>query len=310
MPARSVIRRDKRNHSNLRPKHKHTKQYLQHYWPYLPLVTVLVVGLMLLKPVVFKPSPHSVLAISTNTNSQGLLTATNKDRASNSKGALRLNDQLNSAAQAKAEDMVTRNYWSHNTPDGNPPWIFISNAGYSYQKAGENLAYGFKDSSATVDGWMNSPPHRQNLLDGDFLDVGFGIASSNNYNNSGPSSVVVAMYGRSSSEAPIVSFTSTPSGSVSSTSYNTSQQGSPTSKPQTVSRIDLLTGSKYPWITPTITFVMGAAIAIFALKHSLAIKRSIKKGEKFVVTHPAVDVILVLVILGSFFFTRQVGLIL
>ncbi len=55
----------------------------------------------------------------------GLLISTNTERSSNGLPALSINDKLNQAAQAKANDMVARDYWSHNTPDGQEPWVFF-----------------------------------------------------------------------------------------------------------------------------------------------------------------------------------------
>src|SRR5690606_3424397 len=112
----------------------------------------------------------------------------------NGKAALSLNDKLNAAAQAKAEDMKARNYWSHNTPDGQEPWVFFDAQGYIYKKAGENLAYGFATSTETVTGWMNSPSHKANLLDGAFTEVGFGFANSENFVSTGNETIIVAMY--------------------------------------------------------------------------------------------------------------------
>lgn len=148
-----------------------------------------------------------VLAKATNISISGLLSATNVQRSSNGVGSLGLDSQLNAAAQAKANDMVSRGYWAHVTPDGKQPWWFITNAGYQYLSAGENLAYGFMTSDATITGWMNSPSHRTNLLNGTFTEVGFGIADTNDYiyndpppngpsTSHGPQTIVVAMYAK------------------------------------------------------------------------------------------------------------------
>lgn len=139
---------------------------------------------------------NDVLAYATNTTISGLLSSTNSRRSANSVANLGLNAKLNSAAQAKANDMVARDYWSHQTPDGQQPWVFIDNAGYQYLAAGENLAYGFSNSDATVTGWMNSPSHKENLLSATYTEVGFGIANSANFVNNGQQTVVVAMYGK------------------------------------------------------------------------------------------------------------------
>lgn len=133
-------------------------------------------------------------AYATEMSRSGLLSSTNIQRSNNGQSSLTINSKLNQAAQAKANDMVARNYWSHNTPDGKEPWVFFDAQGYIYTKAGENLAYGFDNSSATVIGWMNSPSHKANLLDSTFTEVGFGFANSSDYVTTGEETIVVAMY--------------------------------------------------------------------------------------------------------------------
>lgn len=141
-------------------------------------------------------SSAEVLAYATNTSRASLLTATNRERASYGAGALSIHSSLNTAAQNKANDMSARNYWSHQTPEGQDPWIFITNTGYQYLMAGENLAYGFDSSDLTVTGWMNSPSHKANLINNNYTEVGFGMANSANYQNTGPQTIVVAMYAK------------------------------------------------------------------------------------------------------------------
>lgn len=120
-----------------------------------------------------------------------LVDETNKQRSNNSLPPLTNNQKLNLSAKAKCDDMVIKNYWSHFGPDGTKPWVFITNAGYSYSTAGENLAYGFYDSASVVVGWMNSPEHKKNIVNPAFTEVGFGICESNNFNNRGHHIVVV-----------------------------------------------------------------------------------------------------------------------
>lgn len=180
----------------------------------LPSLLVLgLAGLLSISPAVSTDQfGRNVLAYATNTTRAGLLSSTNSQRASNGAAALSLNSKLNSAAQSKASDMANRGYWSHETPDGEQPWVFFAAAGYNYLAAGENLAYGYPDSSSTVVGWMNSPPHKSNLISGNYTEVGFGIANTPNYcyigdhdSNSGTpntndckgaQTIVVAMYGK------------------------------------------------------------------------------------------------------------------
>lgn len=164
---------------------------------FLPALAIaLVATFYAYQPNTMRSPSRGVLAYATNISLSGLLTATNSQRTGNGVATLKANSLLNTAAQAKAEDMVARNYWSHQTPDGKQPWVFMTNAGYQYLSAGENLAYGFMTSSDTITGWMNSPPHKANLLSDNFTEVGFGMANSPNYVGSGQQTVVVAMYGK------------------------------------------------------------------------------------------------------------------
>ncbi len=104
-----------------------------------------------------------------------LLTETNKARTDNGLQPLVLDERLNVTAQAKCQDMLEKNYWSHDTPDGTKPWAGITEHEIYYQTAGENLGYGYKTAIQQVDGWMKSPGHRANILKAEFTNVGFGI---------------------------------------------------------------------------------------------------------------------------------------
>src|SRR6185369_1735151 len=86
---------------------------------------------------------------------------------------------LAQAAQAKADDMVAKQYFSHTSPDGRSPWDFISAAGYKYQAAGENLAVNYQQAEEVETAWLNSPGHRANLLNPVFKEIGIGVASGN-----------------------------------------------------------------------------------------------------------------------------------
>ncbi len=191
---RKVVKKNtKTSRSNTR---QHPKHFLKVYWPYIPLIAVVVSGMLFggVRPSSRVNQP-ATLAYSTEMGIANLLSSTNEQRANNGLGPLTLNSTLNSSAQSKANDMVARDYWAHNTPDGQEPWVFFDAAGYNYQKAGENLAYGFSTSNATVIGWMNSPSHRANILDDTFSEVGFGFANGDNFTGTGNETIVVAHYG-------------------------------------------------------------------------------------------------------------------
>jgi uncharacterized protein YkwD len=107
-------------------------------------------------------------------NPEDFLNETNSARVAAGLPPLQLNQELSSAAAAKAQDMVTLGYWDHFRPsDQKAPWDFITEAGYHYHYAGENLARGFKTAHGITEAWLASPSHRANLLSTHYTEVGF-----------------------------------------------------------------------------------------------------------------------------------------
>lgn len=101
---------------------------------------------------------------------------TNQDRSAIGLPPLTISPTLNEAAQEKANDMATNSYFAHTSPDGKTPWYWLSQVGYNYSYAGENLAVNFTDSQAVATAWMNSPTHRANILKANYTQVGTGVA--------------------------------------------------------------------------------------------------------------------------------------
>lgn len=295
-----------RNHSNLRPKPKHSRDFLKVYYPYLPLVAVTLLILSILQPwQALLMRSQDVLPYATQMSIDGLVQETNQRRTAQSKNALTLNAQLTKAAQIKAQDMVARNYWSHTTPDGHAPWEFVNNAGYSYAKAGENLAYGFEDEDDVVAGWMNSPGHRANLLDVDYQQVGFGFAESPDYVDSGPATIVVAMYGQPSGAADVASANAVSENEP--TGYNTSGLRD---EPDDIgiNRIQAFANAPL-WVNYAIAGIIGGSIVYLVLKHSRALKRSAKNGQKFALKHPLLDITIIAVVILGILVSQQTGII-
>jgi hypothetical protein len=101
---------------------------------------------------------------------------TNAERQSEKLDALTVNPILNKAAEMKAEDMATKGYFAHTSPEGKTPWYWLDQVGYQYEYAGENLAINFTDSKDVTDAWMNSPTHRANIVKDKYTEVGTGIS--------------------------------------------------------------------------------------------------------------------------------------
>lgn len=105
-----------------------------------------------------------------------LVDLANGDRTARSVGTLTVNPVLVAAAQAKANDMATYGYFSHISPQGVDPWHWFEQAGYTFTYAGENLAVDFSDSADVNTAWMNSPTHRENILNPNYTEIGIATA--------------------------------------------------------------------------------------------------------------------------------------
>jgi uncharacterized protein YkwD len=91
--------------------------------------------------------------------------------------AVRSNDKLTAAARAHSADMAARNYFSHVTPEGVKFSTRISDAGYRWSGAAENIAKGQRTPAEVMNSWMNSTGHRANILNCGFKDLGVGVAA-------------------------------------------------------------------------------------------------------------------------------------
>ena len=324
--------------------HRRSSHYLQPYWPYLPMVAIVVAGIILNSWV--GSINKNVLGYATDMSVSSLLSGTNNQRVANGLGALALNSMLSRAAQAKAQDMMTNDYWSHVSPSGVTPWYWITNAGYSYQTAGENLAYGFATSADTITGWMNSPEHRANILNTSYKDVGFGIINAPNYQGTGPETIVVAMYAEpyvtpapianntqpltttkkviASSTTPAVQTTptkvegptsadtqtATPENTAKTPSSSTTPPKQTTPVPSSqISRVQLISSSNVAWSQFAVSMLASIALLAFLLRHSFAWHKVLVRGERFVLHHPMLDIAFVAIATLGFILLQSSGTI-
>lgn len=102
----------------------------------------------------------------------------NEERAKQGLPALKTTDALTRAAQVRADELLT--LFSHTRPDGRSCFTALGEAGVSYRVAGENIAMGYPSPAAVVEGWMNSPGHRDNILSDSYTTIGVGYNSQKN----------------------------------------------------------------------------------------------------------------------------------
>ena len=87
---------------------------------------------------------------------------------------LNMRDDLNKVAETKSQDMVSKGYFSHQSPTYGSPFNMLKQFGISYRTAGENIAQGQRTPGEVMDSWMKSPGHRQNILNPQFDSIGVG----------------------------------------------------------------------------------------------------------------------------------------
>ncbi|MCP3100209.1 CAP domain-containing protein [Myxococcus sp. K15C18031901] len=88
--------------------------------------------------------------------------------------ALVLDTKLQCAARRHSKDMGTNNFMSHTGSNGSTPWQRITDAGYAYRRAAENVAAGYSTPAAVVAGWMASSGHCTNIMNPQLVHLGVG----------------------------------------------------------------------------------------------------------------------------------------
>lgn len=98
----------------------------------------------------------------------------NEERTSRNLSALAYLPELDGACQLRAKEASV--VWDHTRPDGRSWKTVLTDMGYAYHTAGENLlAANVLDAAKAVDAWMDSPGHRENILRAEFTGISVGI---------------------------------------------------------------------------------------------------------------------------------------
>ncbi len=180
----------------------------------------------------FFPSSR-VLGSTSDLSESQIISLTNLARTSQQLLPLQPDTRLSQAALDKAKHMLNSDNFDHyySSDEGQvTPWQFILNSGYDYHHAGENLARHYFDSQTLLSAWLESPPHRTNILNPNFTHVGVAIVEGD-FQDQKSSNLIVQMFA-----SPV------PPGFISS---------SPTFPPPQTQTTPLLTG---PGIIPTHIF--------------------------------------------------------
>jgi uncharacterized protein YkwD/uncharacterized membrane protein required for colicin V production len=113
-------------------------------------------------------------------NEQKMVNLVNGERAKVGVGKVNVDATITAVARAHSKDMFLRRYFSHVNPESQTAGDRLEKAGVGFTVAGENLAYA-PDLSVAHTGFMNSPGHRQNILDPSFHRIGIGIIATDTW---------------------------------------------------------------------------------------------------------------------------------
>ncbi|MCX5388908.1 CAP domain-containing protein [Streptomyces sp. NBC_00094] len=111
---------------------------------------------------------------------QEVVALANAERRKAGCGPLRSEGHLRTAAQGHADDMAERDYYEHDSPEGRDAGDRITGAGYTWSTWGENIHRGPKTPARAMEDWMDSPGHRENILNCSFKDIGVGVTLTAN----------------------------------------------------------------------------------------------------------------------------------
>jgi len=142
----------------------------------------------------------------TNEIEQLIFQYTNEERRAKGENPLKWDDELASIARAHSEDMAENDYFSHTNLKGDGPTERAEKAGYPIRKdlsggyyavgIGENInemptgnvvGIGYVSNTpddiakTSVESWMESLGHRQNILDSEYTNIGVGVAYDGHY---------------------------------------------------------------------------------------------------------------------------------
>ncbi len=111
---------------------------------------------------------------------QEMLKLVNAERQKNGLQPLKEDLLIRNVARAHSRDMLLRGYFSHDSTDGKNLYDRLIEANVNFKQTAENIALGPTVELAFI-GLMNSPKHRDNILDKDFNKVGIGIIDAGAY---------------------------------------------------------------------------------------------------------------------------------
>ncbi|ARV60993.1 hypothetical protein BZZ01_22340 [Nostocales cyanobacterium HT-58-2] len=126
------------------------------------------------QPTAPEPAPVAPVATAANPFIQRVVDLTNTERQKAGLQPLKLNLNLTNTAQSHSEDMALRDFFSHTGSNGSSMGDRALATGYRFSALGENIAAGYTTPEEVIQGWMNNPGHRENILNPNYQEIGVG----------------------------------------------------------------------------------------------------------------------------------------
>lgn len=145
------------------------------------LILLIVLSLTCIKIILesfsqkLSPTPNILVKPGPKYTVYDIFLAINQIRENLGLDKLTANKKLGAAATIKAQELMDCGCFQHTLPSGQEPWDLIQAASYSYLQAGEILAENYNYSNDIIEAWMNSPGHRDNIINPNFKEFGIGI---------------------------------------------------------------------------------------------------------------------------------------
>jgi uncharacterized protein YkwD len=109
-------------------------------------------------------------------NRSDIIILTNNARSQNGLPPLKENQLLDKIAESRAQDMLDKQYFAHVSPTGQQASDIAQQVGYHYKIIAENIGSGdFYTNQKIIDGWMQSPGHRGNILSTEVGEIGAAV---------------------------------------------------------------------------------------------------------------------------------------
>jgi len=159
--------------NNYRPR------FLMSKWLPWVIVALFIAKIVVISFFVYLPKTTFFSDLLAALTKNSIVELTNQERKSLGLAPLKVNPKLEEAAYLKAQDMMAKDYFSHQSPAGVRPWDWLKKVNYKYKYAGENLAIGFLDSDEVIKAWNESPSHRANLLNSNYQEFGIAVVRGN-----------------------------------------------------------------------------------------------------------------------------------